>query len=348
MATISQSSRRSPADANRETAPVTRALSVLDLIGNTPLLEISRLTEGVLRPGVKIYAKLEGFNPGGSVKDRPVRKMLEIGLARGELRPGKVVIDSTSGNTGIALAMVGAALGYPVEIVMPSNVSRERKKIIEAFGATPIYSDPLQGSDGAIVASRKIISEHPERYFKPDQYNNEANPLAHFEHTGPEIWRQSNGGVTHFVAGIGTGGTVMGTGRYLKSRNPDVKVIAVEPDDAMHGLEGLKHMASSIVPGIYHENELDDKIQVATEDAYEMVYALGQFEGILVGQSSGAAMVAALKIAQTLREGCVVTVFPDFGDKYLSTNLWIGWQEWRREHLQRLLSKWNVSASATT
>jgi cysteine synthase B len=328
--------------------PVASALSVLELIGNTPLLEISRLTEGLLRPDVHIFAKLEGFNPGGSVKDRAARKMLELGLARGELRPGKVILDSTSGNTGIALAMVGAALGYPVELVMAANVSRERKKIIEAFGAKPIYSDPLEGSDGAIVLCRKISAANPDRYFKPDQYNNQANPLAHFETTGPEIWRQTAGAVTHFVAGIGTSGTIMGTSRYLKSQNPAVKVIAVEPDDAMHGLEGLKHMASSIVPGIYHENELDDKIGVSTEDAYEMVYGLGQLEGILVGQSSGAAMVAALKVACGLRAGCVVTIFSDFGDKYLSTNLWIGWNQWRRERLDRLVSKWNVSASATT
>jgi cysteine synthase B len=352
MATTFQSSRRSRADVSAEVGtevvPTARALSVLDLIGNTPMLEITRLTEGLLRPGVRIFAKLEGFNPGGSVKDRAARKMVEIGLARGDLRPGKTILDSTSGNTGIALAMVGAALGYPVELVMASNASRERKKIIEAFGAKPIYSDPLEGSDGAIVLCRKIIAENPDRYFKPDQYNNEANPLAHFESTGPEVWRQSNGAITHFVATIGTSGTIMGSGRFLKSRNPNIKLIAVEPDDAMHGLEGLKYMASSIVPGIYHENELDDKIQVSTEDAYEMVYAFGQIEGVLVGQSSGAAMVAALKVARSLREGCVVTIFPDFGDKYLSTNLWIGWQEWRRERLHQLLSKWNVPANATT
>jgi S-sulfo-L-cysteine synthase (O-acetyl-L-serine-dependent) len=204
----------------------------------------------------------------------------------------------------------------------------------------------MEGSDGAILLARKLIASDPDRYFKPDQYNNEANSLAHFEGTGPEIWRQTNGGITHFLAAIGTGGTIMGTGRYLKSRNPEVKVIAIEPDDAMHGLEGLKHMASSIVPGIYHEDELDDKIQVNTDEAYEMVYGLGQIEGMLVGQSSGAAMVAALKLARSLREGCVVTVFPDFGDKYLSTNLWIGWQEWRRERMQRFMDKWNVPASA--
>jgi cysteine synthase B len=353
MATISRLSPRSPADvsseeAAREIAPVPRARGVLDLIGNTPLLEITRLTEGLLRPGVRIFAKLEGFNPGGSVKDRAARKMIEIGLKQGALRPGKVIIDSSSGNTGIALAMIGAALGYPVELVMAANVSRERKKILGAFGARIIYSDPLESSDGAIILCRKVVAADPERYFKPDQYNNEANPLAHFETTGPEIWRQTDGRITHFVASIGTSGTVMGTGRFLKSRNPEVRVIAVEPDDAMHGLEGLKHMASSIVPGIYHESELDGKIPVGTDDAYEMVYALGQIEGILVGQSSGAAMVAALKVALGLREGCVVTVFPDFGDKYLSTNLWIGWRQWRRERLDRLVSKWNEPASATT
>jgi cysteine synthase B len=348
MATTFRSSRPSPADISREVVPVARAHSVLDLIGNTPLLEITRLTQSLLRPGVRIFAKLEGFNPGGSVKDRAARKMIELGIARGELRPGKVILDSTSGNTGIALAMVGAALGYPVELVMAANVSRERKKIIEAFGAKPIYSDPLEGSDGAIVLCRKLLAENPGRYFKPDQYNNEANSLAHFETTGPEIWRQTGGAATHFVACMGTSGTVMGTGRYLKTQNTGIKVIGVEPDDPMHGLEGLKHMASSIVPGIYHPDQLDSKIEVATEDAYEMVYGLGQIEGILVGQSSGAAMVAALKVACGLREGCVVTVFADSGDKYLSTNLWIGWQQWRRERLEQLVNKWNVSASATT
>lgn len=348
MATISRSSLRLPADISSEIVPTPRATSVLDLIGNTPLVEIKRLAEGLVRPDVRIFAKLEGFNPGGSVKDRPARKMVELGLERGDLRPGKVIIDSTSGNTGIALAMVGAAIGYPVELVMASNVSKERKKIIEAFGAKTIFSDPMEGSDGAIILCREIIEQNGERYFKPDQYNNEANPLAHFETTGPEIWRQTSGQITHFVAGLGTSGTVMGTGRYLKSRNPAVKVIGMEPDDPMHGIEGLKHMASSIVPGIYRQSELDDRVAVSTEDAYDMVYALGQAEGLLVGQSSGAAMVAALKVACSLREGCVVTIFADFGDRYLSTNLWIGWQQWRRERIERLVSKWNASANATT
>ena len=354
MATTSQSFPRLPADVNRgasvdvhervvpldEIVPVGRANSVLDLVGNTPLLEVTRLTAGLIPAGVRIFAKLEGFNPGGSVKDRPAKKMLEVGIAEGKLKPGKVILDSTSGNTGIALAMLGATLGYPVELVMPSNVSRERKKIVEAYGAKIHFSDPMEGSDGAIVMCRKLIAQDPARYFKPDQYNNEANSLAHFDTTGPEIWHQTRGHVTHFVAAIGTGGTIMGTGRFLKSKNRGIKVIAVEPDDAMHGLEGLKHMASSIVPGIYHEEALDDKIQVGTEEAYEMVYALGQTEGILVGQSSGAAMIAALKVARSIREGTIVTMFPDFGDKYLSTNLWIGWQEWRPERLQQVIAKW--------
>jgi len=311
---------------------------VLELIGETPLLEITRITRGATPPRVRIFAKLEGFNPGGSVKDRAARKMILTGIERGELHPGKTIIDSTSGNTGIALAMVGAALGYPVELVMAANVSKERKKIIAAFGAKAIFSDPHELSDGAIRMCREIIAKNPERYFKPDQYNNEANSQAHFETTGPEIWRQTGGGITHFVAAIGTGGTIMGTGRYLKSRNRDIKVIAVEPDDAMHGLEGLKHMESSIVPGIYHEEELDEKIPIGTEDAYDMVYALGQIEGLLMGQSSGAAMLAAIKVAKTLHDGCVVTIFPDFGDKYLSTNLWIGWSEFDPGRVKTLLN----------
>jgi cysteine synthase B len=301
------------------------AASALELVGNTPLVEIRRVRDGVA-PGVRLFAKLEGFNPGGSVKDRPALRMVEDGLARGLLVPGKTILDSTSGNTGIALAWIGAALGYPVKLVMPSNVSTERKRVIAAFGAEVVYSDPLEGSDGAIRLCRTILAEDPDRYFKPDQYFNPANPLAHYEGTGPEIWRQTEGRVTHLVAGIGTGGTIMGIGRYLKERNPAVQVIAAEPDDAFHGLEGLKHMASSIVPGVYREEELDLKIGVGTDDAYNMVYRLGREEGLLQGQSCGAAHVAALQVARTLAEGTVVVVFPDFGDRYLSTNLWLGWQ----------------------
>lgn len=302
------------------------AQSILDLIGDTPLLQITKIAHG-LSPGVRIFAKLEGLNPGGSVKDRPALKMVQEGIKSGELKGGKTILDSTSGNTGIALALIGTVLGYPVELVMPSNVSIERKRIIAALGAKAIFSDPLEGSDGAIRLCRKILHENPEKYFKPDQYFNPMNPQAHYETTGPEIYRQTGGEITHFIAGIGTGGTIMGTGRYLKERNPKIRVIAIEPDDALHGLEGLKHMASSIVPGIYHEEELDEKIAVSTENAYAMVYRLSQEEGILVGQSSGAAMHVALQIARRLRAGTLVTVFPDFGDKYLTTNLWVGWRD---------------------
>jgi cysteine synthase B len=300
--------------------------SILDLIGNTPLLEVSRITDG-LSPGVKIYAKLEGLNPGGSVKDRPAWRMVQEGLRTGKLQPGKTILDSTSGNTGIALAMVGSVIHYPVELVMPGNVSIERKHIINAYGARVTYSDPLEGSDGAIRVCREILKADPEKYFKPDQYFNPMNPQAHYEHTGPEIYRQTEGKVTHLVAGIGTGGTIMGTGRYLKEVDPNIQVLAVEPDDALHGLEGLKHMATSIVPGIYHEEQLDEKIPVSTEDAYSMVYRLSQEEGVLVGQSSGAAMFAAIKVARKLRSATIVTIFPDFGDKYLTTNLWVGWRD---------------------
>lgn len=299
--------------------------SVLKLVGNTPLCEIRRVRDGVA-PGVRIFAKLEGFNPGGSVKDRAALRMVQDGIETGRLVPGKTILDSTSGNTGIALAMIGAALGYPVELVMPANVSRERKDVINAFGATIVFSDPLEGSDGAIRLCRARLAEDPERYFKPDQYNNEANPRAHYESTGPEIWQQTEGTLTHFVASIGTGGTIMGTGRYLKHVNPAIEVIAAEPDDAFHGIEGLKHMASSIVPGIFHESELDRKLGISTDDAYNMVYRLGREEGLITGQSCGAAHCAALRVARDLKEGTVVVLFPDFGDRYLSTNLWLGWQ----------------------
>lgn len=327
--------RQSAADHDRSvTRRPDRVWTILDLVGRTPLIEITRLTRGV-SPRVRVLAKLEGFNPGGSVKDRPAVWMIREGLRTGALRPGKTIIDSTSGNTGIALALTGAVLGYAVELVMPGNVSAERKKIVQAYGASMTFSDPLEGSDGAMRLCRKILAEDPDRYFKPDQYFNPVNPQAHYESTGPEIWSATGGRVTHFIAGIGTGGTVMGTGRYLKEQNPGVRIIAAEPDDAWHGLEGLKHMASSIVPGIYHEAELDQKISVATNAAYEMVYRLGSEEGLVVGQSSGAAMVAALQVAREIDQGVVVVIFPDFGDRYLSTSLWFGWRDWRERAAAR-------------
>lgn len=306
-----------------------RVPSVLHLIGDTPLLDVTPLAPGSA-PGVKLFAKLEGFNPGGSVKDRPALSMVRQGLESGALTPGKVILDSTSGNTGIALALIGAVLGYPVELCIPANVSIERKKIISAYGATMIFSNAMDGSDGALELCRAMLRKDPDRYFKPDQYFNEANPLGHYQTTGPELWGQTRGTITHFIAGMGTGGTLMGTGRYLKERNPDVQIVGVEPDDAFHGLEGLKHMASSIVPGIYDETRLDRKVGVSTEDAYDTVYRLGREVGLLVGQSSGAALWAALRVARELDTGVIVTLFPDFGDKYLTTNLWSGWKDYRK------------------
>ena len=283
-----------------------------------------------LPPGVRILGKLEGYNPSGSVKARAAWNMVRRGLESGDLRPGKTIFDSTSGNTGIALAMIGAALGYPVTLVMPGNVSRERKHVLAAYGAEIVYSSPLEGSDGAILLARELYAANPDLYFKPDQYNNEANSEAHYLTTGPEIWEQTKGEITHFVASIGTGGTVMGTGRYLKERNRAIQIVAVEPDDAFHGIEGLKHMESSIVPGIWHPETLDRVIGVGTDDAYDMVYRLAAGDGLLVGQSCGAAVVGALEVARTIEKGdtgCIVAILPDLGDRYLSTNLWLGWRD---------------------
>ncbi|OGQ07579.1 MAG: cysteine synthase [Deltaproteobacteria bacterium RBG_19FT_COMBO_58_16] len=295
--------------------------SVLELVGNTPLVRLNKITQG-LAPGVEIYAKLEGCNPGGSVKDRPALSMIEDAEQSGRLTKDKIILDSTSGNTGIAYAWIGAVKGYKVDLVVPQNVSTERKKILHAFGATVIFSDPLEGSDGAIRLAWKLYVDDPDKYCKLDQYNNPSNPNAHYEHTGPEIIEQTGGKVTHFVASIGTGGTIMGTGRRLKEFNKDIQIVAIEPETAFHGLEGLKHMESSIVPGIYHEDEIDSKIPAPTEESYDMAKRLAREEGLLVGQSSGAAMWGALELAKTLKEGVIVVIFPDGGDKYLSTRLW--------------------------
>ncbi len=294
--------------------------SVLELVGNTPLVKINKLAKHLQK--VEIYAKMEGYNPGGSVKDRPALQMVEDAEESGELTREKIILDSTSGNTGIAYAWIGALKGYKVELVMPMNVSEERKRIIRAFGAKITFSDPLEGSDGAILDSRKLLKENPGKYFKPDQYNNPSNPKAHYLSTGKEIFEQTEGRVTHFVATIGTGGTIMGTGKRLKEFNSEIQVIAAEPEYPLHGIEGLKHMASSIVPGIYHEDKLDGKIPTPTEESYETAKRLALDEALFVGQSSGAAMWAALELAETLEEGLIVTIFPDGGDKYLSTALW--------------------------
>ena len=294
-------------------------LGIVDQIGNTPLVQLP----GIDVPrGVSVHAKLEFFNPGGSVKDRPARRMILEGVAAGKLTPDRVILDSTSGNTGIAYAMIGAALGYRVRLAMPASVTRERMSILAAYGAEVVLTDPLEGSDGAILEARRIQEEDACRYFKPDQYNNPANWWAHRDSTAPEIWSQTRGGVTHLVATMGTSGTVMGTGRGLKAFNPEIVVIGVEPSDAFHGIEGLKHMDSSIVPGIYDEAFLDCKIGVDTDDAYEATLRLSRELGILVGQSSGAAYVAAHSVARNLTSGTVVTVFCDGGDKYMTTPIW--------------------------
>jgi len=296
------------------------AVTILDCIGNTPLFKFCGLTSGF--EYVDLYAKAEYLNPGGSVKDRAALSMILKGERTGELTPNKIILDSTSGNTGIAYAMIGAARGYKVKLVMPGNVSPERKKIVEMYGAEVVISDPLLGSDGAILLAREVYNQAPDAYFKPDQYNNEANCQAHYNGTGPEIWNQTSGKVTHFLATIGTSGTLMGTGRFLKEQNSNISIVAVEPDNPMHGIEGLKHMASSIKPGIYHENQHDDKIPVATEDAYDMQERLAREEGVFVGYSAGAAVYAALQLAQRMedekREAVIVTILCDRGDRYLS------------------------------
>lgn len=291
--------------------------NILDTIGGTPLLRVRKLTEH-LSSGVSIYAKLERFNPGGSVKDRPAYQMIKDAEDSGVLTKDKIMLDATSGNTGIAYAMIAAVKGYKVKIVIPKNASIERKKIIAGFGAEIIYSSEFEGSDGAINLSKKIFNENPDRYFSPDQYNNPSNWKAHYLTTGPEIIEQTKGKVTHFVASVGTSGTVMGTGRALKEFNPEIQVIAVQPDDAMHGIEGLKHMENSIVPGIYDQSFPDQTIFVNTDEAYDTVKKLTTIEGLAVGHSSGAAMAKALEIAENIKEGMIVVIFPDGGDRYLS------------------------------
>ena len=298
------------------------AEDLLSLIGNTPLLRLTKVEEILGKKGVEIYAKAEWFNPGGSVKDRPALWMILDGERKGLLTPDKTILDSTSGNTGIAYALIGAVKGYRVKLVVPANASEERKRILAAYGAEVVYSDPLKGSDGAIELAHQIYEENPEAYFMPDQYNNPANPQAHYETTGIEIWEQTKGRVTHFVAGIGTSGTLMGTGRRLREFNPDVKVIAVEPDSGFHGIEGLKHMETAIKPGIYDPHFHDAKIPVSTEEAYEATRWLARECGLLVGPSSGAALVGAIEVAKRLKEGVIVTVFPDSGDRYLSYQFW--------------------------
>jgi cysteine synthase B len=297
--------------------------ALLEGVGNTPLLRFERIGRDF--PNVEFYAKAEWFNAGGSVKDRAALRMIREGERRGELRAGKVILDSTSGNTGIAYAMIGAAKGYRVKLCLPANASEERKRILKAYGAELVITPGEEGSDGAIRRVREIYEAEPDRYFYPDQYSNPANWQAHYETTAPEIWAQTRGRLTHFVAGLGTSGTFVGTARRLKELNPAVRAISVEPDSAFHGLEGLKHMASAIVPSIYDPTLADEDLQVRTEDAYELVRRLAREEGLLAGVSSGAALKGCLEVARRIprdAHAVIVTVFADSGDKYLSERFW--------------------------
>jgi S-sulfo-L-cysteine synthase (O-acetyl-L-serine-dependent) len=296
--------------------------SIVNLIGHTPLLRLNRLRYWLGEGNkVQLLAKAEFCNPGGSVKDRAAWSMIKAGIEDKQLTRDKTILDSSSGNTGVAYAMIGAALGYQVELAIPENAG-EKRRISETYGARVILTDALEGSDGAIIEARERLRKNPQRYFMPDQYNNENNWKAHYHTTANEIWEQTEGKVTHFVAGIGTSGTLMGTGRRLKELNPKIEIIAVEPATALHGLEGLKHMESSLVPGIYDPAVHDRKVSVFTEDAYEMVCRVAREEGLLVGYSSGAALQGAFEIAQGLKEGVVVTVLPDRGDRYLYSRFW--------------------------
>lgn len=293
--------------------------SLLSRIGNTPLLPLHRIAAAAgVDPNVVVFAKAEWFNASGSVKARPALFMVEEGERTGLLTPDKTIIDATSGNTGIALAMIGAVKGYKVKLVMPANVSGERKSILNAYGAELVLTDPLEGIDLSIRTARQLAAENPELYFRPDQYNNPLNWQAHYQTTGVEIWDQTGGAVTHFVAGIGTSGTLMGTGRRLKDFNPNIQVVAVEPGDELAIIEGLKHMETSIVPGIYDSNFADQTIAAYPNDAHDMAARLAFEEGMFVGYSAGAAAWAAIELAKTLSQGVVVTVFPDGGEKYLS------------------------------
>jgi cysteine synthase B len=307
-----------------ENPPTRPGSSLPERIGNTPLVRLDQVSRDL--PAITLLAKAEWANPGGSVKDRAAAGMVRDARARGLLTPGITLLDATSGNTGIAFAMLGAALGFPVHLAMPSNVSPERKRIVKAYGATVDWTDPDQGSDGAIRRARELAGNDPDRFFYADQYSNDANWLAHYHSTGPEIWQQTADQVTHFVAGLGTSGTFMGTTRCLKEQNPLLQAISFQPDSPFHGLEGLKHMGTSIVPAIYNPHLADRELEVETEAAYDMAKRLAREEGLLVGVSAAAAVVASLKIAveenAAGRQAVIVTILPDAADKYLSERFW--------------------------
>lgn len=295
--------------------------SVVEAVGNTPLVRLRSL-ERQCEGAVEIYVKLEYANPGGSVKDRPALRMMLDAIADGRLTKDKILVDATSGNTGVAYSLFGAALGYRVALVIPSNVSRARKEITQAYGTELIFSDPMEGTDGAIRKVRELVAEHPDRYFYPDQYSNPSNPLAHYLGTGREILEQVGDRLTHFVTGLGTSGTMMGTTRRLKEHDPRIQCIAVEPEEALHGLEGLKHMASSLVPGIYDASVPDAILPVGTEAGWDMADRIAHDEGLHIGHSSGANVCGALEVAKGLERGCVVTVACDRGDRYFAPMKW--------------------------
>jgi cysteine synthase B len=299
--------------------------SVVERIGNTPLVRLNALTRDL--PGVALLGKAEWYNPGGSVKDRAAANIVAEARRSGQLTPGKILLDSTSGNTGIAYAMLGAAEGFPVTLCMPENVSRERKQILQGYGANILYTDPAEGSDGAIRMAHELAARHPEKYFYADQYSNDANWKAHYCSTANEIWQQTRGRITHFVSMLGTSGTFVGTTRRLKELNPRVQCISLQPDSSFHGIEGAKHMASAIVPKIYDPTLADQNLEIATEDAYAMARQLSRGAGLLVGVSSAAAVVGCLKIARELslekgNEAVIVTILCDSGEKYLSERFW--------------------------
>ena len=302
------------------TTPILQPVSLLSTIGRTPLLRLRRLAPD--RPGVEIYAKAEFQNPGGSVKDRAARAIIEDAERRGRLHSGATILDATSGNTGIAYAMIAAAHGYKLKLCVPENVTPERLRILKAYGADVVLTSAMEGSDGAIREARRLFERDPDRYFYADQYNNDANWRAHYETTGPEILEQTDGRVTHFVAGLGTSGTFVGTGRRLREARPDVRLISVQPDSPLHAIEGLKHMESAIVPGIYDPLLADEDVRVTTERAQTLTRRLAAEEGLLVGASSGAALAAALDVAEAARAAVIVAIFPDSGTRYLTESFW--------------------------
>ena len=300
--------------------PARLGASLLDLIGRTPLLRIRLFEEEF--PEVRVFAKAEYRNPGGSVKDRPALRMITEAERRGLLTPDRVILDATSGNTGVAYAMIGAAKGYRVHLVMPRNVSAERRALVHAYGAEVTFSDPMEGSDGAIRLCRDVLAADPDRYYMPDQYNNPENWRAHYHGTANEIWEQTEGAVTHFVAALGTGGTFVGTGRRLRELNPEVRLYSVQPESPWHGLEGLKHMQSAIVPGIYDPNLADRDLGAPTEEAYDLARRLATTEGILAGHSSGANLWGVREVAREIESGVIVTILCDGGDRYLTSGLY--------------------------